>query len=86
MAKRLNTNVFYWKHGSKYVIICNKYWNTSNEQPKQHVVPNPFWTATLVRKGKTIEFSTVTVHKVHKNIRTMDFMKFTNHLPLSTML
>ena len=25
MAKRLNTNVFYWKHGSKYVIICDKY-------------------------------------------------------------
>ena len=22
MAKRLNTNVFYWKHGSKYVIIA----------------------------------------------------------------
>ena len=35
MAKRLNTNIFYWKHGSKYVIICNKYWNTSNQQPKQ---------------------------------------------------
>ena len=35
MAKRLNTNVFYWKHGSKYVIICNKYWNTSNQQPKE---------------------------------------------------
>ena len=35
MAKGLNTNVFYWKHGSKYVIISNKYWNTSNQQPKQ---------------------------------------------------
>ena len=34
MAKGLNTNVFYWKQGSKYVIICNKYWNTSNYQPK----------------------------------------------------
>ena len=65
MAKRQNTNVFYWKHGSKYVIICNKYWNTSNKQTR---VPNPFCTAILVRKGKTIEFSTVTMHKVHKNL------------------
>ena len=55
MAKRLNTNVFYRKHGSEYVIIGNKYWNTSNQQPKQtRSVPNPFCTAILVRKGKTI--------------------------------
>ena len=32
MAKRLKTNVFYWKHGSKYVIICNMYWNTQTLQ------------------------------------------------------
>ena len=74
MAKRLDTNVFYWKHGSKYVIICNKYWNiprTSSQN--KHVVPNPFCTAILVRKGKTIEFSTVTVHKVHKNLWNKGF-------------
>ena len=34
----------------------------------KHVVPNHFCTAILVRKGKTIEFSIVTVHKVHKNL------------------
>ena len=54
MAKRLNTNVFYWKHGSKYIIICNKYWNTSNRQPKQTRGAQSFCTAIFVRKGKTI--------------------------------
>ena len=38
----------------------------------KHAVPNPFCTAILVRKGKTIvkaiELSTVTVHMVHKNL------------------
>ena len=35
MAKLLNTNMSYWMHDSKYMIICNKHWNTSNQQPKQ---------------------------------------------------
>ena len=65
MAKRLNTNVFCWKHGSKYVISTGIPRTSSQNK---HIVPNPFSTAILVRKGKTTEFSTVIVHKVHKNL------------------
>ena len=54
MAKRLNTNVFYWKHGSKYVIICNSTGIPRTSSQNKHEVPNPFCTAILVRKGKTI--------------------------------
>ena len=57
MAKRLNTNVFYFKHGSIYVIIGNNYWNTLNQQPKQTRSggsAQSLFHCILVRKGKTI--------------------------------
>ena len=67
--------------------------NTSNQQPKQTrsaLVPNPFCTAILVRKGKNNSknnriFNRDSAQGTQKP-RTTDFMKFPKHLPLSTMV
>ena len=76
MAKLLNTNMSYWMHDSKYMIICNKHWNTSNQQPKQ------------TRIGKTIVKQQINRDRAQapQKPRTMDFMKVPNHLPLSIAL
>ena len=46
--------LFYWKHGSKYVIICKGTGIPRTSSQNKHVAPNPFCTAILVRKGKIV--------------------------------